>query len=320
MTIETDVPAFDSDEPAGLLAGRLDALAHLFAAPNPDDGLLALAGIAEERSSLSGDELAAEHYRVLSHDLVPDAGVFLESDGMLGGSLARQIHERMARGGFSPSDSTHSPGHMVNELGFVAHLLRSGGQAQAGAFWHDHAAGWMPLVALHLQHSDSARFEALGNALHGTLLELQALPVQDAYPDSMFPRSLPEARLDLEEPRVGLARIGSYLAVPAHSGLVLSRTSLSRLGRAFRLPTGFGSRSRIVEGLLRSAAQYDAWETVCDALLVECDSVEACWMTHRDGSIWQEKWLERVTLTRSILNRMRAAEDAVTGIVEGSAS
>lgn len=316
MTIEPDTSPQDSIEPAGDLAGRLDALAHLFAAPIPDPDLLARVGMPEDLPSLSEDDLAADHYRVLSHDLVPDAGVFLEEDGMLGGPLARELHERMAEGGYTPEDTTHSPGHVVNELGYLSHLLRWDRATMAAGFWHDHAAGWMPLVVLHLHHSGSAWFEALAAAFNATLADVQTLPDQDSRPDSILPDSLPQAGLDLDEPRVGLARIGGYLAVPARSGLVLSRSSLSRLGRTFRLPTGFGSRSRIVEGLLRSAAQYDAWETVCDALLAECDAAEACWTLLEDSPVWREKWMQRLALTRSILRHMRSAEELLMGASE----
>jgi len=316
MIIEPDTSLHDSNEPAGDLAGRLDALAHLFAAPLFDTDRLVEAGMPSDLPALGEDELAAEHYRILSHDLVPDAGVFLEEDGMLGGPLARHLHERMAEGGYAPKDTTHSSGHVVNELGYLSHLLQSGRATQAGAFWRDHAAGWMPLVVLHLQHSGSAHFEALARAFDGALDRVQTLPVGNSRTNSTLPDSLPEAGLDLDEPRVGLARFGGYLAVPARSGLVLSRSSLSRLGRTFRLPTGFGSRSRIVEGLLRSAAQYDAWETVCDALLAECDAVEACWTSLEESPIWRDNWMQRLELTRSILQQMRSAEEMLTNASE----
>jgi len=310
-------------EPAGDLAGRLATLARMFAMPVSDITSLEGAGLQVEgiaETDLDEDELAAAHYRVLSHDLVPDAGVFLEDEGMLGGPLARSLHAHMTSTGFTPDDSTRSSGHMVNELGFLAHLLRSGYAIHAVAFWREHASGWMPLVALHLHGTGSTWFDALEASFGAALRDLRDMaghhdargipsPISPSSPT--LPPVLPEAHLDLDEPKVGLSRIGSYLAVPARSGLVLSRSTLAEIGRAFRLPTGFGSRARIVEGLLRSAAHYDGWDAVCDALLAECDRSEACWAS--SDSVWAERWKDRLSGTRAILLRMRDAQGAVTG-------
>lgn len=311
MTIDRNATPSQSEEPAGEIAGRLAALAHLFAVPVFNEDRLRDAGLDVSTIAaldLEEDELAAEHYRVLSHDLVPDAGVFLEEDGMLGGPLSRALHERMTAAGFTPDDATRSSGHIVNELGFLAHQFRLGRQEEAAAFWQEHACGWMPLIRLHLEQAGSSWFDAMAVAFAQVLDDLKVVLEAIALPQTpTLPPGLPVAGLDLDEPRVGLARIGEYLAVPARSGLVLSRSRLSHIGRSFRLPTGFGSRSRIVEGLLRSGAQYDGWDAVCDALLHECDQAEACWKTEA-GSIWQGRWRGRLDHTRSILDRMRDAE------------
>ena len=307
----TDTSASSSaNEPVGPLADRLAALAHLFAVPIRDQAILTTAGVSFSQEAIpSEDDLAADHYRILSHDVMPDAGVFLEDDGMLGGSLAQHVYAWMTAQGFAPDDTTRSTGHMVNELGFMAHLLRTGAPDEAAAFWHRHAAGWMPLVMLHLQRSESAWFEALGSGLAKALGEIVALAPSTYDASNLIPASLAGADLDLNEGRVGLARIGAFLAVPARSGLVLSRSRLSQLGRAFRLPTGFGSRARIVEGLLRSGAQYDGWTAICDALIEECDTTRASWSSAPDAEQWKRQWFERLAFTRATLERMRDAED-----------
>ena len=306
-----------SFEPAGEeLAGRLAALAHVFATPVSDVALLNEAGLQVERiaeQDLDEDELAAAHYRVLHHDLVPDAGVFLEKDGMLGGRLARSLTALMAAAGFTPDDTTRSSGHVVNELGFLAHLLRTGARAEAIAFWQEHAAGWMPLAALHMHGTGSTWFDRLADAFEIALSAIRDLERTEGanVASPTLPPALPEAYLDLDEPKVGFARIAEYLAIPARSGLVLSRTRLAEIGRAYRLPTGFGSRSRIVEGLLRSATQYEGWDAVFDALQAECDRAEACWTS--SDSLWAARWRERLAATRAILTRLRDAEEDLAG-------
>lgn len=306
--------AIDSDKPAGDLAGRLAALARLFASPIADADTLHFAGLdAENIATADDDDRAAEHYRVLTHDLVPDAGVFFETDGMLGGPLARDLHDLMMGHDFEPDESARSTGHIVNELGFMAHLVRSEQEDALATFWTGHAAGWMPLVAMVLERSDSPPFEALGRALDQALADV-AVMAKATTPDGVdhaqtpMPAALPETDLDLDEPKVGLSRIGRFLSIPAHSGLALTRSRISWIGRAFRLPTGFGSRARIVEGLLRSGAQYEGWSDVCNALIEECDRTQGVWESAPVPAYWQDLWTQRLAFTRTILENMRSAQ------------
>lgn len=305
----------DPSKPAGDLAGRLFALARLFASPIADPDILRAAGLdAQDIEAASDDDRAAEHYRVLTHDLVPDAGVFFEADGMLGGPLARELHDRMLEHGFEPDESARSTGHIVNELGFMAHLTQSGQREALGAFWHGHAAGWMPLVVMELERSGSGPFEELGAALRKALVEVAEL-VSDIEVDAQdrLPLSLPETQLDLDAPNLGLSRIGRFLSIPSHSGLALTRTRIAWIGRSFRLPTGFGSRARIVEGLLRSGAQYEGWTAVCDALIEECAATRAAWADAPSPSYWKDQWADRLAATQGVLQAMRDAEEAVEG-------
>ncbi len=305
----------DRGEPAGDLAGRLAALARLFASPIADEETLTAAGL-DAAGITAGDEddRAAEHYRILTHDLVPDAGVFFEADGMLGGPLARELHSLMMDQGFEPDESARSTGHIVNELGFMAHLVRSRRADVLAAFWFGHASGWMPLVSMVLRRSDAPPFEALGQAMDVALadIELSCAGEMPAEPSEvpLIPSSLPFANLDLDEPKVGLSRIGRFLSIPSHSGLALTRSRIAWIGRSFRLPTGFGSRARIIEGLLRSGAEYKGWEAVCDALLEDCEAAEHCWR-NRPSSPWAPIWEERLTVTRTVLQRLKEAEASI---------
>ena len=81
---------------------------------------------------------------------------------------------------------------------------------------------------------------------------------------------------------------------------------MSRAGRRFRLPTGFGSRLQIAEGLLRSASQYDAMADVCALLDEALDDTAEFWESRlpQDG-VWANRWLERLDTTRNVVSRLR---------------
>ncbi len=123
---------------------------------------------------------------------------------------------------------------------------------------------------------------------------------------------LPEPPPLLDDDKTGLREIANYLATPPWSGLYLSRADLGRLGRAERLPRGFGPRARMLANLLRSAATFDR----LDPLLNQLAGMIQTWRSHyaalaeREVPILEmvaQTWLERLDATEEIITRMRAA-------------
>lgn len=299
-----------SSQPGGRpeQAARLEALSRLVAEPLSDPTLWRTAGVDPDSMAWSsGDDWASTHYRVLNHDLMPAAGVFLEERGMLGGVVGRAVHDRMQEAGFLPGPGSFTPDHAAPELAFMAHLLQTGQDDLLAGFWRGHAAGWMPLLPAVWAAAEDPMFGALSQALKHSLDDLDVQTRGSAVTDeTRIPGELASARIDLDEERVGLAQIGTFLAVPARSGLALTRTWMSRAGRRFRLPTGFGSRLQIAEGLLRSAAQYDAMADVCALLDEALDDAAELWESRRiEDGVWASRWLERLDMTRIVVSRLR---------------
>ena len=259
--------------------------------------------------ALEEDDWAATHYRVLTHDLLPAAGVFLEERGMLGGDVSRLVQDGMIRNGYSPDVAGLSPDHVSHELAYLAHLLDRKMDEEASLFWWGHAAGWIPLLPAMWRDSEDAGFVQLAEGLEQIIAALDEgipRPGVDPETDGSTVR-LADPRMDLDDERVGLAQIGTFLAVPARSGLLLTRTWMSRAGRRFRLPTGFGSRMQVAEGLLRSAVHYEAFEDVCDMLESALHDERGRWADRRDKGdpFWAQRWMDRLSFTESVLERMR---------------
>jgi hypothetical protein len=298
-----------ASEPGGPreLAARLRAMARLIAEPLLDAPLWHAVGLSRDPEwSGSPDDWAATHYRVMTHDLLPAAGVFLEERGMLGGVVGRAVHDQMLAAGFEQGSGDLTPDHAARELAFMAYLLETGRKPALIDFWYGHAAGWMPLLPVLWASSGEPLFIALGEALGRASSELEAHTPPADPPGDVVPEALASARIDMDDEKVGLAQIGTFLAVPARSGLLLTRSWMSSAGRRFRLPTGFGSRLQIAEGLLRSAAQYDAMTDVCDLLDEAVTGMSRLWTERLSAdAIWANRWLERLELTRTVVARLR---------------
>lgn len=306
-----------SSQPGGRpeQAARLRAFSRLVAEPISEVALWRGAGVElDSLEQVSGDNWAATHYRILNHELMPAAGVFLEERGMLGGMVGRAVQDSMLQAGFQAGSGGFPPDHAAPELAFMAHLLETEQDAALAAFWRGHAAAWMPFLPALWASSGEPVFVALSRALQQSLDDLDHVAgAMDANGSACIPQELAAARIDLDEERVGLAQIGTFLAVPARSGLALTRTWMSQAGRRFRLPTGFGSRLQIAEGLLRSAAHYDAMNEVCTLLDEALDQTVERWEARKpEDGIWTNRWLARLGETRSVVSRLRqCATDAV---------
>lgn len=313
MSMENQESSGMAKQPPGLLAGRLRALSAMIAAPELNGDLLKAAGIDPVQGEETDvDEWAALHYQVFTHDLMPASGVFLEERGMLGGDVARGIHDAMSRAGRQPVHDSLPADHLANELAFMAEALEAGERDVLRAFWWGHGSAWIPLFPGLLSSVEDERVVALAESLFEAIVALDA--ASEAGPettiDETLPASLARPRIDLDDASVGLAQIAAFLAVPSRSGLSLTRTAMAKAGRSHRLPTGFGSRIQVVESLLRSAVHYEAWPALCAWLDAACDQAALIWSSRSQaaGGVWSERWLERLALTRSVIDQLRAAE------------
>ena len=298
-----------------LTAEKFDALASLVERPPASaDGLVALGMAPSIVDRQSADELAAEHYDVLIHDMMPVASVFLEKDSMLGGAVSRQVLSMMDSAGYGPDTSSFSADHLANELRFLGHLFSEKRSDVGGEFVRLHMAAWLPVLRSEWRRAGSDFFGAMERCL-GSLIS--ALP-GDSAPSGLAPGRLIESRFDLQMEKCGLADIGRFLATTPESGIHISRKRLTELARSLRLPTGFGSRARQIEGLLRSAGQYDALNSVCDFLDREVDAMMRVWKSEAGnpsgyvatpGAVyWSEQWQAKLQETNKVVASLREAE------------
>ena len=233
--------------------------------------------------SLDEDEAAAAHVHLTQVELFPFESVFLDEGGLLGGERAAAVRERRARAGLGEPRGLE-PDHLAEELRLLSFL--AGAEAQAR---HDrqrsavenlrrhqvevvdqHLLRWLPAFVLAVE-GVPARGEA---ALYATAARL-ALDLIVAWrgelpEDAAAPWALPELRPGLlEDEHTGLGRIARRLCTPALSGAFLSLAAIRRIGRGLDLPGGFGKRWQVLEGLLSSAAHYQAVPAALTALDAE---------------------------------------------------
>jgi len=297
------------------IAEKFNTLASLVERPPEDAGRLLLLGIDDTiLDRQSGDELAAEHYDIVIHDMMPVASVFIEKDSMLGGDISQQVFTWMTAAGFDPDTTSSSADHLSNELRFLGYLGSHAQFDEASRFVHLHMAAWLPLLRSEWCRSGSKLFEELESGLGSLIEELCALA---EYSGPAFGMLAPSP-FDFTREKCGLADIGKYLATTPECGLHISRHRLTNLARSLRLPAGFGSRARQIEEILRSAGQYNALNLVCDFLEDEIRAVLQVWEKEKvepvgygatpGATYWAEQWVIKLHETQKLVSTLRQAE------------
>jgi len=283
----------------------LEELARLVAeAPVGEVGALArrLPGAASWMGAYSDDERAAEHYRVFHHELMPVSSVVLAVDGSVGGEPSQRVLHEMSRAGQTANTRDRPPDHLADELLFVARAdLETGSR-----FTSCHMAGWIPQMAEAVRRLASPMYTALMDRIVELLAERVLAGDVAPSPEALL-TPLPEIEDPVDDPDASLTHIARFLGAPARSGLLLTRSDIAGLGRERRLPRGFGSRVRMIESLLRAAAEYDEMTYLGEALRRRVTSTRSALEASPLASgIWIDAWAHRLAVTERLADRLAA--------------
>jgi hypothetical protein len=265
--------------------------AHLDAAP----------GLKAAASAFSGPEAAAEeHERVLGFEVFAYEGVFLGMPARIGGPVADDLAGVYAQAGVRPS--AESPDSIVCELEFLAAVQDREAER---SFLDGHLLRWLPALVWALYRQESAFYAELGRlTLELALEHRKALGQPEPGPPSSIGEDRSEALLSA--PETGLEQIAEFLLAPVQSGLFLSRREISRLAQVEALPSGFGARVDRLRNLLRSAAEFDRFGAMTEALL---DLIAAAERFYADPKLEGRgrAWLDRLASARRLAARLQEA-------------
>ena len=274
------------------------------------------------------DEAAADHYTLFGLEVFPYAGLFLDVEGRLGGPTAGQVQRLYAQIGFQPVLDRESADHLGHELALLAFLSEAEAEAAENAepheiervrrllrqFVDDHLLEWLPAFVCAVEQQPYPFYATLSRLTLDVVLDHRAgLDDEGAEHTRRSARTTPAPPPDLlDEADTGLKEIAEYLATPPRSGFFLSRRDISQLGRAERLPRGFGSRVQTLANLLRAAAEFDRMEALLEALGKRIDTWERFYLELHNNDLESvravsQTWLERLAGTKQLLERMRVA-------------
>lgn len=217
------------------------------------------------------DALAAAHHALLSLEVFPFEGVFLDPEGLVS---ARTDH-----------------------LGVMLETLAEASPDEARILLDEHLLRWLPAFVVAVRAHDAGFFRVV--------IDL-ALELVIAHRQSLG--EPPVVHVDspawLDDPSHDLRAIARFLTTPAQSGFFLSRRDIAALGRRLDVPVGFGGRARMLEHLWRGAGEYDAVGPLIDELIALVDTRAYQELDDRLApSI--ASWAVKLSATRAALSRMR---------------
>lgn len=274
------------------------------------------------------DEAAADHYTLFGLEVFPYAGLFLDAEGRLGGPTADQVQRLYAQIGFQPVLDRESADHLGHEMALLAFLSEAEAEAVENAepretervrrlqrqFVDSHLLEWLPAFVCAAEQQPYPFYAALSRLTLDVVLDHRAgLDDEGSEHTGHSERVAPAPPTDiLDKAGTGLKDIAEYLATPTRSGFFLSRSDIAQLGRAERLPRGFGSRVQTLTNLLRAAVEFDRMEALLDALGKRVGVWEKFYQEQHNNDLQSVRttsqiWLERLAGTKSIIGRMRKA-------------
>lgn len=277
---------------------------------------------------LEMDQCAAAHQALFGFHLLPYESLLLDATGLLGGAVSEAVATTYQELGYVTSQTSGAPDHLGEELGLLAFLC--GAEADAWTdgkasiarrlqqaqmhFLQHHLLRWLAPVTVAIRHHEDDFFREVAE-LTQTLVgeQYSALHEQGFGTEVTF--VLPSAPPLLANEQTTIKDIAEYLTTPPYSGLCLTRYLINQLGRQYRLPRGFGSRSQMLTNLLRSAAQYDALPALLAELSAQLEAwagdYEMIYATLPALTPFVVPWQTRIRETVALLQQLQSQASAL---------
>lgn len=269
------------------------------------------------------ERAASDHYRLFGLNLFPFQSVFLDSNGLVGGTEADGVAAAYAECGFVPLTPDTSVDHVGQELACLAFLCAAEADAledQQPAilqriqrlqkrFLDHHLLRWLPPLACALQRQQAPFYATLAELLLGLVdSQLTMLAESHALAAETAPFHLPDPPDLLAKGETSLRDIAIYLLRPAWCGMLLTRQELTWIGRALHIPAGFAERETHLVNLLRTAGQYEQFSALLHQLR-ECIVQDKNYYTSsafisRSLNTILAVWLQRLDNAEKLLKQL----------------
>ncbi len=253
------------------------------------------------------DNWAAEHFALLGMNVYPNASMYLDESGMLGGQTTEFVLDLYGQFEYTTAEG---PDHIGNELAFVSDLSRMDtpeSRQRLEEFLSDHLLWWLPVFSHAMAGQSIPFYKAVAREIWTALLDLSER--RNIQVDVRSPGSTGSPENPLANPDTKLRDIVRFLLTPIRSGMLLTRDRIATFGRTFRLPRGFGDRLQMLHNLLRTAVDYE----LIDDLLLEMENEIEGWAAYYENTVKSlpelvpvaDFWLRRIESSKKLIREMR---------------
>ena len=213
-------------------------------------------------------EQRADHYAVFARDVLPIGSAYRTIDG-------EGVFDEVGR----------------TMLAIADELTRN--QARTGLV---EMLKWFPPFAAAITEAPKP-YASAGRELAALVGAHTAYAALDARPAEM-----PVHALAVRSADTSLQAIVHHLATPARAGMYLSARAIEEMGRALRVPRGFGERRQQLVALFRHASRFGTSEALVHAIDERIERAEVSYESLDEAlRPWSAPWIARVEATRSEL-------------------
>ena len=213
------------------------------------------------------------HHRVFGLDVFLQSSPYLSETGLVGSAIPEEVIQLARMAGTDPELLGEGLDHLSVQLRLLGRALSQFEvphyEERINTYLQQSLLTWLPAWVIATRRSDDTWYGYLALLLLELIVEHSAsLPAPVASEaQSSWPAS------PLKDPKFGIKKLADFLIRPHSSGLLITRTDLSRLGRGSSIPTGFGTRSDQMKTLLESAVRFDR----LNELLLDISQLAAEW-------------------------------------------
>jgi TorA maturation chaperone TorD len=263
------------------------------------------------------EQLEANHYEMFGLQVFPYAGVYLNDSPMAGGPCSEQVLAYHRRSNYQWQNIEDSPDSMVEELKFLAYLMRQPACLSADSlklqheFMGGHFLAWAIIFCADVAHQNSQFYRQTVDLLLGVLELHVGFLEKNGYKMALQPQKS-HPQLDITSDSTGLKKIADYIANPAGFGTLITKHEITEMARKLGLSRGFGSRFQMIESLLNSSADFDklfeliaAMDQILDSRCVKIRDLPI--QLSSMGMSWVERLLTSKAMLKGMLEKAQNA-------------
>lgn len=263
--------------------------------------------IFDEHTTITNDEIASEHYSIFGMTVFPYGHYYLTETRNFAGDQESKLIRTYQQFNFDYNKNTFGMGatHLGTMLFFLQHLQDKQQFHQMRYFISNDILSWYQVFINCINETDSKVFKKVANFTVESLINnWKKLNGNQHLDEINFYTHYFNLDEFLNNEKTSLKEISDFLITPALSGVLISRSLITKIATTLEVPVGFGERSLIMNDLIREANNYGVINKLIDVLLSYFQFHQQSFKDFEIPEI-SHYWIDKIETSKKLLDSIR---------------